>query len=168
LIPQGNLTSTPTTDETANWKTYRNEEYGFEFKYPPDWTEKQSFGEKGSEYLVVFGKEIKDSWTATPGDITFQRYVNYEKLPFKEFLISYLSGTQPLPYDPEVRTQTIETNIEKMDNTNFHSYSALINPNGAIYIFLNPDVISLNIYHPDTKNHKLIFDQIRSTFQFTE
>ena len=25
-------------DETANWKTYRNEEYGFEFKYPNNWS----------------------------------------------------------------------------------------------------------------------------------
>ncbi|HLB32125.1 MAG: hypothetical protein A2128_01045 [Candidatus Liptonbacteria bacterium GWC1_60_9] len=26
-----------TKDETANWKTYRNEEFGFEFRYPPEY-----------------------------------------------------------------------------------------------------------------------------------
>jgi len=25
------------TDETANWKTYRNEEFGYEIKYPKEW-----------------------------------------------------------------------------------------------------------------------------------
>ena len=30
-------TSTAEID-TSGWKTYRNEEYGFEFKYPEDWT----------------------------------------------------------------------------------------------------------------------------------
>jgi len=30
-------TSYSTQNETANWKTYRNNEYGFEFKYPKDY-----------------------------------------------------------------------------------------------------------------------------------
>ena len=30
--------TTATTDETADWKTYTNTTYGFNFKYPKDWT----------------------------------------------------------------------------------------------------------------------------------
>ncbi len=39
-------------DEIANWKTYTNEEYGFEIKYPKDWTTK----EKTGEYTDAFKK----------------------------------------------------------------------------------------------------------------
>ena len=35
-IPEFKL-SEKIKDETVNWKTYRNEEYGFEFKYPSNW-----------------------------------------------------------------------------------------------------------------------------------
>jgi hypothetical protein len=34
--------------DTSDWRTYRNEEYGFEFKYPPEWFIKV---EKGSKYM---------------------------------------------------------------------------------------------------------------------
>lgn len=36
-IPTLTSTPTPTSDVTANWKTYRNNELSFEFKYPNDW-----------------------------------------------------------------------------------------------------------------------------------
>lgn len=34
--PSPTPASSPVPDETANWKTYRNDEYGFEFRYPPN------------------------------------------------------------------------------------------------------------------------------------
>lgn len=45
---------TPTPDETANWKTYANQLYDFQFKYPIGWTiNDQSFTYKGQNYMTV-------------------------------------------------------------------------------------------------------------------
>ncbi len=38
VVPTTTLTPSPTTDPTANWKTYTNMQYNFMFDYPPDFT----------------------------------------------------------------------------------------------------------------------------------
>ncbi len=50
LVPAGSVSG-----ETATWKTYRNDEYRFEFKYPETW---RISG--GGGLLVNNGKEVRD------------------------------------------------------------------------------------------------------------
>ena len=45
-------TSLGTTGDVAGWKTYRNEEYGFEFKYPADLVINRFDGSDGKTFVV--------------------------------------------------------------------------------------------------------------------
>jgi hypothetical protein len=55
-------------DETANWKIYKNEEYGFEIKYPEDWeiyqgpmAPKPVIAFEGVKYAGLFKIEIVEA-----------------------------------------------------------------------------------------------------------
>jgi len=63
-------------DETANWKIYRNEEYGFEFKYPREYDECEpcKLEETNTEIILDEGRfriEIVDA-----GKLNLQDYAN--------------------------------------------------------------------------------------------
>ncbi len=71
--------------EEENWKTYRNEEYGFEFKYPQDWVKLQDY-QNDSELITVFSSpetinRISGCYEGCGPDLWFYRYknINLEK-----------------------------------------------------------------------------------------
>lgn len=45
-------------DETTNWKTYRNDQYGFELKYPQNWQFRESGKFLNSDFSVQFGQNL--------------------------------------------------------------------------------------------------------------
>ena len=72
--------------DASNWKTYRNEEYGFEVKYPSNWvfveeSEKIKFSEEGKEYFIEEGK-------AYPISLSF----NFDKYEEKKTIEEWADG----------------------------------------------------------------------------
>ncbi len=61
ILEEGEGITEAPVDETADWETYRDEEYGYEIKYPEDYTFKEAETEMGGMRVSFFSKEFIDS-----------------------------------------------------------------------------------------------------------
>jgi len=99
--PNGNGNNNQILD-TSSWQTYRNEEFGFEVKYPKDWkTREHSIDSRHKDFLktfdeydcifTIYNTEDKDSYEASFQSIKTQGYYEEEK---EEIFINHTLATK--------------------------------------------------------------------------
>lgn len=91
------ITPAPEVD-TSDWKTYRNENYGFGFRYPPAWIQASVRNKKAKDLRLVEDQASKLFWT--PEQIrTFSE--NPLQRPFLSVKIHPLNGGSLFSYVEE-------------------------------------------------------------------
>lgn len=200
LVTPSQLTTPPsqqtnplaTPDETANWKTYTNEKYGFEFKYPENYsyTDKFKIQEESSFstfYELNFKKDIYKNVAQNPAihfvainttkDI--QTYLHDE-------LQQEISSWETFKKESGLYGNEIP-NINKTENVIINTISftkvsrerspSAPNNKEIQYFFKKGDVLYIlytnyGSYNPDTKedgsSEIKTLDQILSTFKFLD
>jgi len=145
--------SAPAKDQTANWKTYKNEEYGFEVKYPVDLVLKKNTGEA---YISFEGKLAEKSYFLQFG------YVSQSAL--STIGISYCGAH--LRDDSRCENFTFN-NLQFLIDWNIEEEGAFTQSRAEIKKS-EGGMIIISMLHSSNQDIKLFFRQILSTFKFTK
>jgi len=139
-------------NETADWKTYRNEEYGFEFEYPTDWFIYSDRTEAQTRIIQVASSLDRKIGEGT----TFLGPVLDIRIPGK----NKDKGISINMFGKSDRDIDWQSGVS-MGLAISRQISILTSPDIVIYLRTSISGESIN-------SEKLTFDQILSTFKFTE
>jgi hypothetical protein len=164
-------------DETANWKTYRNEEYEFQIDYPADWI----YGEKTDKLAIAPNTKIKkilfspaSVFDINPGAFSISLFEPDINLNLDEFIETYICFPHP---EVERCSDVFEDNTRFSTDDSLPAKKIIIHPVISFsesVVFKKDEVFfefEINFgmpYYPrvtpDEKRE--MFDQILSTFKF--
>jgi len=156
----------PTIDPTAGWQTYTNQNYDFTFKYPIDWKVTAS-PTTGDQLNIVIDKKTN---TSEAGFIPFQMSIN---------MTQDLDGNNFTSVNEAKNNfiKSFDTSSVNVNNITFHDKpgvaitGVMAGPGPGAGQFLSYTLVQLDkkvlVIQLGQKSYQSSFDQILSTFEFT-
>lgn len=161
--------------DISNWKTYTNTRYGYMFKYPQGTDISWPYEPDGYIFVKPKIENVSESMT-----MSIKHFVNPGSLTAKDFYNKLVADAQieakaknfPAPIPPEGGTR--ETKINNIDA--FQTLHNFVGDGGIEHTYLTDGkiIVDISFYddlnnpnYPNNKEFMSLFDQILSTFKFT-
>lgn len=166
------LTLSETPDSFANWQTYRNEEYGFEFKYPAGWNVVQ-LTEFSNGVFEVNDKVILPN--SEPSEYGIRVSVNkrQDDIPLGEYFFRFDPTQEYIRNAKEVHVDGIK-GLQSFEVISENEPPAMGNVklNPGLFkntmVFKNENRFSISTKGLNIEETNNIYNQFLSTFKFIE
>ena len=148
----------PTPDETVEWKTYRNDEYGFEFMYPAGW---KVSGDRGSNPVPIEDAPNPETHSVliVRGEDSTDNFYNME--------VSIENNQEGLTPRQYLSLKVQDSILNLWEDTNINGYSAIRSfSETATFYSIGNDRYVINLKLPSRQ--AIESDQILSSFRFVE
>ena len=133
--------------DTSNWQTYRNEEFGFEVKYPEEWKTEEGLPQKNMYFNPPTSGDYAGNF------ISFYIALNIDNISLEDYIKGHVSS----------KGVTSNVQIAGIQGVRRVFYDDWSDTHSAIVLFIKDS----KIFIFNATKEASIFDQIISSFKFT-